>query len=173
MPGIGGPELWTLFLRSGRFFYKNIYLWGLPAFVLSILMLFTAIKNRKNFFEQKWRAISLLSVLMIIGYEILYFKYPLKIAYLLPLLPFALIIFGIGLKDNPKIIVLFAILLFSYNFINFNIANPDVPGQAKGASFGFSIENGYLIKDIKERLMLYKAHCDSVECSNKVHQNLL
>src|SRR5688572_11872431 len=30
-PMIGGDELWTPALRLGRFVYKNLYLWGLPA----------------------------------------------------------------------------------------------------------------------------------------------
>lgn len=168
----GDPELWTLLLRMGRFFYKNIYLWGLPAFLMLMPIIYLLLKNRKEFIEEKWRAISLLSLVIIIGYEALYFKYPLKIAYLLPLLPFALIILGIGLKNKRNLLILFGLLVFSYNFINFNTAQPDIPGQAQKAYFKFATEKGYLIKDIEDRLALYKNKCDSIECSNQIYQNL-
>lgn len=72
---------------------------------------------------------------------------------------------GIIFKDNPKIIVGFIIVLFSYNFINFNLARPDYPGQASGANFAFSIERGYLLKDIEGRLNLLP--CDSIKCANE------
>lgn len=168
---MGGPELWTLFLRLSRFCYKNIYLWGLPAFIALIPIFFIFIRNRQNFLQEKWRAVSYLSLTMLIGYETLYFQYPLKTAYLLPLLPFALILLGIGLKNNLKILILFTALLFSYNFINFNVAQPDIPGQASGAKFKFTIENGYLLRDIKERLIFYKAGCDSIRCAERAYQN--
>ncbi len=166
-PGVGGLEFWTFYLRAGRFIYKNIYFWGLPAFIILVAMSLISIKKRQIFFQERWRAISLLSFFIIIGYEALYFEYPIKPAYLLPLLPFALIVLGIGLKDRPKIIYLFATLVFFYNFINFNVAKPNIPGQATDAKFGFAIEKGYLLQDIEKRLTLYKAGCDSIKCAEE------
>lgn len=170
-PGIGGPEFWTPYLRLGRFVYKNIYFWGLPAFITLIPIIFISLKNRQAFFQEKQRAISWLSIFMIAGYEALYFKYPIKPAYLLPLLPFAIILLGVGLKKAPKYIYLFSFLLFLHNFINFNIANPDIPGQATGAKFQFTIEAGYLVQDVRLRLALYQAGCDSEQCALKVYKN--
>lgn len=165
-PGIGGPQLWTPHARLGRFFYKNIYFWGLPATIFLSVVIFLSIKNYQNLLDKKWFDLSALSLLMILSYEALFLKYPVESEYFIVMLPFCLFLIGIGLKEHPKIILTLAILSASYNFVNFNIAKPDVPGQATTGTFGFWIEKGYLIDDSEQRFHL--RHCDSLECWNKV-----
>lgn len=165
-PGIGGAELWTPTARLGRFIYKNIYFWGLPATVFFIYIFSSIVKNRARIFMTRWFALSLLSVVMIVGYEALFLKFPVENEYLLPMLPFSLFLVGIILHNKPRAIIVLAILVASFNFFNLNIAHPNVPGQATNASFGLWSEHGVLIQDIRERIKL--RGCDSLRCWNEV-----
>lgn len=169
-PLVGGSEFWTPILRIGRFVYKNIYLWGLPASIMLVPMVIIIIKKWRDLFSSKWFAISILSAIMVVGYEALYLQYPLKIAYLLPMLPFILIILAIGLKDHPKLLVAFTVLILIHNFVNFNIAKPNFPGRATSATFELAVEKGYLIEDVENRLKLYRAGCNSNECAQNVYK---
>lgn len=165
-PGIGGTELWTPTARIGRFIYKNIYFWGLPAAVFLIYIFFLTIKKPARIFTTRWFSLSVLSVVMIAGYEALFLKFPVENEYLLPMLPFSLFLVGMILQDKPQTIVVLAILVASFNFFNINIARPNVAGQATNASFGLWSESGVLIEDTRERLKL--RGCDSLRCWNEV-----
>jgi hypothetical protein len=163
-PSVGESDLWSLKLRLGRFIYKNIYFWGLQASVLLSVVLVISVLNHRSYREGRWYSLTILSLFVIAGYELLYLQFPLDQAYLLPMLPFFLFMLGIGLRRHARMLAVFTVLVTSYNIISFNIAAPDRPSQATGASFGFWIEDGYLVKDIKNRLQLRT--CDSMECFN-------
>ncbi|MCX5703375.1 MAG: hypothetical protein NT066_02620, partial [Candidatus Omnitrophica bacterium] len=94
------------------------------------------------------------SILMIIVFEIMYLQIPGKKDYLLPMLPFVLMLLGISLKEYKWLLVLLIIVQVSYNFININVARPDVRNNATTARIGLWLEPGYLINDIIERVRI-------------------
>jgi hypothetical protein len=146
-----GPWTWTEYL--GRFIYKNIYFWGLPAAIFLCVVSPMLIRGLSEA-SRSFRTIMILSVTIVIAFEALFMKIPVQRAYLLPLLPFALILLGIALRARTRVLVAMTIMIFSYNFVNLNIARPDVPDHAKRATFGLFIEPGYLLNDVTMRRRL-------------------
>ena len=139
------------FGRAARFVYKNIYFLGLQTFVALLFMTPFIIRGFKRNYKD-YKNILIFSLLMIVGIEAMYLKFPLEKAYLLPMLPFVLILLGISLKNHRKAIIFLLVIQFSYNFISFNIARPDVPNFATSATLGFWLEWGHLVTDAINRL---------------------
>lgn len=158
-PSIGDPIHWTPFLRYGRFVYKNIYFWGLLPSLFLFFLSIHIIKSRKEFTQ---KGLFLMSSLTIIGYQILFLNFPIAMEYLLTTLPFWLFLLGIGLQHHRGLIRTFLILLLMTNFLNINIAKPDNPNQATGASYGIWIEEGYMIEEIRARIELID--CKTKDC---------
>ena len=146
---------WTLTDRVGRFIYKNVYFWGLP--VAIFLGVFASMLMRKLLSDRNWMTIVMLSGSIVLSFEALFFKLPVQRAYLLPLLPFALMLIGIGLRDRRRMLYTFAALVFSYNFISLSLARPDVPDRATRAIFGIVVEPGYLLTDVAARRTISRA----------------
>jgi hypothetical protein len=151
-----GAWSWADYL--GRFLYKNVYFWGLPAalFLCGIapMMLRALIRC-----ERKVWPVVALSLSIVIAFEALFLKVPVQRAYLLPILPFVLILLGIAARGRARILVAFALLLFSYDFVNLNLARADVPDHATRAILGPFVEPGYIISDARMRLNLATATC--------------
>jgi hypothetical protein len=146
-----GP--WTFGGYLGRFIYKNVYFWGLPA---TMLLIAAAPRMIRTLAECGRRSIPIvvLSLSIVLLFEVLFLKIPVQRAYLLPMLPFILILLGFGLRGRERMLFAIAIAVFSYNFINLNLARPDVADQATHARLGFFVERGYLLNDVAARLDL-------------------
>ena len=97
--------------RLGRFIYKNVYFWGLPA---TIFLLATSPLLLRGLIrcDPKFSRIIGLSASIVIIFEMLFLKIPVQRAYLLPMLPFALILLGIALRAHPRMLLAIAILTF-------------------------------------------------------------
>jgi hypothetical protein len=162
-PMTGGDEFWTPRLRLGRFVYKNVYLWGLPAsMILPVLLLL----GRRSLSDTRWRPVVLGCAAVVVAYEALFLTYPIEIAYLLPLVPAALILLGIALAERPVLLKVFAGVLASYAVINLNIARPDNPMRATWGTVGWWVEPGFVLRDARDRAAL--RHCDTYACWEKV-----
>lgn len=149
---------WNWIGHLTRFVYKNIYFWGLQTSVLFLLLSSLIINGLKRNYEPKYKNVIVTSILMIVVYEILYLEMPTNKNYLLPILPFILMLLGISLKKYKWLLILLIIVQLSYNFININIARPDVPNHATTAKIGLWLEPGYLINDIIERIEADRAY---------------
>jgi hypothetical protein len=142
---------WTLTDHLGRFIYKNVYFWGLPATIFLLAVLPTLMRELARC-DRKFSGVIVLSAAIVIIFEALFLKIPVQRAYLLPMLPFALILTGIGLRNRKPMLLAVTVLVFSYNFVNLNLARPDVPDHATRAIVGPFVEPGYLLKDVATRL---------------------
>ena len=102
--------------------------------------------------NKKTLQISVLSIALIIGMELFYFRLPTEPAYLIPTIPFWLILLGLAFSDKKWVLgVLLALVVLS-NFVTFTTARPDKVNQATGAEFGLWVEPGHLVKDVQKRL---------------------
>ncbi len=142
---------WTMTGHLGRFVYKNVYFWGLPAAVFFLAIAPLMIRKLARC-DRRFARIIGLSISIIVLFEGLFLKIPVQRAYLLPILPFGLILLGIALRARLRMLCAITILIFSYNFVNLNLARPDVPNHATRAIFGPFIESGYLLDDLSTRL---------------------
>ena len=99
------------------------------------------------------------SLLAIFAMEILFFRFPQKTAYLIPMLPFVALLVDVSLRSlklsegyKKGLIVCLVFLQLTYSAVNFNIAIPDVPNQATTARLGFFIEPGFLVQSVDVRI---------------------
>jgi hypothetical protein len=142
---------WTVFGQLGRFIYKNVYFWGLPATIFLLVIAPMLVRGLSGC-DRKFSRIIVLSMAIVLSFEALFLKIPVQRAYLLPMLPFALILLGFALQAHRRILLTTTMLIFSFNFVNLNLARPDVPDNATRASVGLFVEPGYLLTDLSARL---------------------
>ena len=162
-PGIGGDEFWTPMLRLGRWVYKNVYFWGLPATITLAALTVLATRNWRAFRNGNSLSITLISLAMIAGYEALYLKYPIQPDYLLPMLPFALLPLGIACRGRPGWLATLLVAVALGAAARFNVAQPIIRGVgAVGARYGLWLEESFFIYELRFRSRL--KHCDSFDC---------
>jgi hypothetical protein len=159
---VGSSDYWSAWLRTGRFIYKNIYFWGIPVILFFLYLLIHLLKNKKLSIPLENKSLVFSSILVLLGYEVLFFRYPIAPEYLLSTLPFWLFILMILMKDFKKLMGLFLILIILSNFLSINIARPDQPSHATSAEFGVWVEKGYLLQSIETRNLVKE--CNSKDC---------
>jgi hypothetical protein len=160
---LGAPELWRPTMRLGRFVLRNVELVGLP-FILTLGLVVTQSIWRRALptaAVQSWIPIAALNI---VGYELLYLKYPLDKAYLIPALPFAMLAVCHFIADRKvfRWALLGATILNGLVAVSF--AKPDVKGAASQARFGIWLDAGELATDINLRWST--RHCATYGCVN-------
>jgi len=151
----GDPVLWTPLLRIGRFLYKNVMFLSIPAALWLVYLLFRGLRNGILQIK-KWGILTWLCLAVILATEVLFLQAPIEMEYLLPLLPFALILLGKGYAYRPQYLLILLVLVFIANFIWINPAHSTTPNQTSGVIYGLWIEKGYLLQDITTRLAILK-----------------
>ncbi len=162
---LAGPDsMWSAKMRFGRFVYKSLYLFG-PIATLGCPMFVAASSRRPwevSLSQSTYRTKAIPILLGIVAANaLLFLRYPIEISYLLPAGFFVLLLLGTRLQSKPlAIATLFAI--FSLNFVTPQIAQPNIPGHATGASFHPSLEPGILVEDIRLRRTVRP--CEDYRC---------
>ncbi len=146
---------WSWAERLGRFAYKNVYAWGLPAALLLTAGIARALAKRTT-----WTPMLGLVAAGVVAYEALYLRYPLEPEYLLPVVPFVLI--GAGLLVGRRWLVALCVLVGLYNVVSINVARPDRPNHAISVEVGLWVEPGHLVTDTAQRLRVRT--CRSFDC---------
>jgi hypothetical protein len=150
---------WSWVERFGRFGYKNVYVWGLPAVLVLVGALVRAAAERPRLGVQRRTALGLAAAGVLV-YEALYLRYPLEPEYLLPLVPFVLL--GVAtLVGRRWLVALFGTVLL-YNAVSLNLARPDRPNHAQSVEVGLWLEPGHLATDVAQRLQVRE--CRSFAC---------
>ena len=155
--GVEEHAAWSWFDRVGRFGYKNVYLWGLPAALALTAGGVWAVVRRPRV---RRVAPLVLAGGVVLGYEAFFLRYPLEQEYLLPIVPFVLI--GAGLVVERRWLVAVCALVLAYNVVSINLARPDRPNHATSAEVGVWVEPGYLLTDVGQRLRV--RGCASEAC---------
>jgi hypothetical protein len=142
---------WSIFGHLSRCVYKNTYLFGLFAsilvFVTSICFIF------KKGTEKVRHSLVLFGIGIIILEEILFFKLPYRIYYLLPILFVIVPLWAFLINSKRGLLVLFIFLTFLYNFMNIDVLDRkyDETGSAVSAEIGIFVRPGILIDDLLNR----------------------
>ena len=90
---------WTWADLLGRFIYKNVYFWGCrPRFFSVPLRRCYSLAGRRP--NAPFARSSSCRITIVLALETLFLKIPVQRAYLLPLLPFVLILLGIAMRDR-------------------------------------------------------------------------
>ena len=147
--GIGD---WSFLGHFARFVYKNIYLTGfLSAIFILVTVIYTSLKEKKLgeiSFEMK------LGIFILILHEILFFKVPIEISYLLPVLFVLVPLWVIIVRKNIIFILVLLVLTVSYNFVKVDVLSFErdyVKLEAVDANTDISINAGVLVDDVIKR----------------------
>ncbi len=136
-----------------RFVYKNIYLFGVLPVMVIVYGIFQACIHCS--FRVPRQIMVITGLLMVFIQELLFFKIPLEMSYLLPLL-FIIFPLWVLLADPGRAVkVMLLLTTLIYGFV-FNIELLDIKYNAEGtvavsASVSPSIQPGAIIKDINKR----------------------
>jgi hypothetical protein len=145
---------WTFLGHLSRFLYKNIFLFGLfPFVVLMSSIVWKIIVTRS---QLSLSGTGLMALAIVLLHEVLFFKVPLEISYLLPLIfvivPFWVFVF------HPRKVALLALLgltiVYSF-FINIDVLNIKYNAsgtEAIAAKIGLFIRPGVVVNDVSRRL---------------------
>jgi len=147
-----GDWSWTEYVS--RFLYGNLTFIGPQTYLAVLCTVLLVTRDAKQVLNSQYRALVLFCTFIIIGYELLFLRAPLENEYLLPLLPFILILLGISMARYRWVIFLWLFLQSSYNFVSIRLLSPDTVGEATGTTVGTFLEWGYLIADIGNRMSL-------------------
>jgi hypothetical protein len=157
-PTVGDAEYWSFYLRVGRLVYKSITFWSIPV-ALGLLAVFVlAVRKAGDLRRSPHAAIFIFSALMVLAYESFYAYIPTEPTYLLPSVPFMLIVLGVILKDNRRVLAVLIGLMLLSNFVALEFARPNVVNKATAAEYGFWIVPGHLLEDVQARSALAASH---------------
>ncbi len=96
--------------------------------------------------------------------QLLFLRFPWKMAHLLPSLVVGVLLLGMALKDRPRILVGLAVLQLLFCFVQVEVVQPDDPNQATSARFEPSVGWGPVVIDWQCR----REHADAYRGRQKV-----
>ncbi len=162
-PSVGTEVFWTPMLRIGRWVYKTIYFWSPPVILVLAWGGIRLVAKREKWTQLPDRSVLVASAAMILVIQAFYMYIPTEPAYMIPTIPFWLILMGVAFSDKKKVLIVMLVLVVLSNFVSFNVARPDKVNQATGAQYGLWVEPGHLVKDVIKRIEYLK--CGNQPCS--------
>lgn len=151
-PSVGTEVYWTPILRIGRFLYKTIYFWSPPVIFVLAWGVVRLIARRREWPQTSYKHLPYTSAALILVIQSFYIYIPTEPAYMIPTIPFWLILMGIAFADKKKMLTILLVLVVLSNFVSINVARPDKVNQATDAQYGLWVEPGHLVKDVKKRI---------------------
>ncbi len=160
-PDMGVAEYWSLYLRVGRFIYKNVTLFSIPVWLFFAGMGIYLLRSRAKI-ENTFIKIIAVNFVIFLAYETLFFSVPLEPSYLLVVLPFVFITIGIFMAGHRKALLVLLALIFISNFVVINFAHPNLANHATGARYGLWLDPGYLVEATSNRMKVI--NCVDLNC---------
>lgn len=150
-PSLGDSAMWSSLMRIGRWGYKNILLWGVPSVLFLAFLLMSKTKSFLRLWKTSYKGFLGILIALVITVEVLFFRFPIEIEYLLPMVPFIALLFGLLFKKQQWLVVLLSIMILINGFFSISIARPNIPNHATSAQLELSPVQGYLLTDIVTR----------------------
>lgn len=170
-PSVGTEIFWTPVLRFGRFVYKSIYFWSPPVLVIMVWGVLRLVVRRTSRIHLADKSLLYACAGLILIIQLFYLYIPTEPAYLIPTIPFWLILMGVAFADKKKVLAILLALVVLSNFVSINVARPDKVNQATGAQYGLWIEPGHLVKDVNKRIEYVNCGyqpCELLELSEEI-----
>jgi len=164
----GPPELWTPFLRLGKFFYKGSVAVGPLALVVILIATVLYFKNRHTLKDLGPRPkdsnrLAVVCLGYLIGNLVLFLRYPIEFYYLIPSTFFFLLLAGITLfAYSRRLTIALLVTILSFDFVWPIFVKPNVSGRSTGAYLHFGVEPGIILDDTHARMKVM--HCHDYQC---------
>jgi len=157
-PTVGDAEYWSFYLRFGRLVYKSITFWSIPVVVGLVAAAALGLGRLKAILRSPQAGLFIFSALMVAAYEAFYAYIPTEPTYLLPSVPFMLILLGLILKDKRWMLPVLVGLMLLSNFVALEFARPNVVNKATSAEYGLWLVPGHLVEDVQARSDMAASH---------------
>lgn len=143
-----GHSLLTL---AGKSLVKQELFVGLYAAVLALLLLPSLIGNLR---VRPWSPTIRFAVIGLISMEFVYWRFPWKLAHLLPAMLCAVLLVGVATRRPAMWLTMLIVAQLAWGFLGVRLLVPDVPNAATTIHFRPAIVAGPLLNDIRCRLDL-------------------
>ncbi|MEO7557029.1 MAG: hypothetical protein ABIV94_10560 [Acidimicrobiales bacterium] len=133
---------------AGRWLVKNELVVGIPAWIVLLVgapILWAG--------ARRWRTSPLVgfAVLGAIGSELIYLRFPWKLAHLLPVLVCVVIVLALSPRVSARYLFVLAAAQLLWGFVGLRVFVPDVTGSARHAQIDVALTAGPLLNDVRCR----------------------
>ena len=134
----------SLAVQLGRALAKDLNLFGPPAAVVALLAL-PAVALAIG----RWRASWLVRFAAVgfVGSQLLFIRFPWKMAHLLPCVLCLAILLGVALDAKPRLLAALVALQLLFCAVRINVVQPNDPNQATSGKVGVSVGWGPVVRD--------------------------
>lgn len=140
----------TPLVQVGRFGVKNWFFFGPVVVVLGAAVLPRLLRRLPGL----WRGSVVLrmGVLGFVAAQLVFLRFPWKLAHLIPALLCLLLVFGAGRLLDRRGLAVLLVAQVVLGLVNVNLADPDQPDQATGGRFAPEVIEGQWLRDLRCRL---------------------
>lgn len=150
------------FVQLGRTAAKNLTLLGTLGSLAVLAVVPAVVRLVRGEWSASW--VVRFSSIGLVLTQLLFLRFPWKMAHLLPSLVVGVLLLGMALKDRPRILVGLAVLQLLFCFVQVEVVQPDDPNQATSARFEPSVGWGPVVIDWQCR----REHADAYRGRQKV-----
>jgi hypothetical protein len=135
-----------LVVQVGRFGVKNWYFFGPIVVVLVAAM----VPRLWREIPGRWgeSAVLRMALLGAVVGELLYLRFPWKLAHLIPVFVCVVLVLGVTEVFSRRLLAVFLVAQVVLGIVNVNLADPDNPNEATGGTFSPEVVRGPLWTDI-------------------------
>mgnify|MGYP000722016730 CR=1 FL=1 len=140
----------TLLVQIGRFGVKNWYFFG----PIVVLLVASQVPHLWGSSRRSWgtSAVLRMSLLGALAGELLFLRFPWKLAHLIPVFVCVVLVLGATEVLSRRLVALFLAAQIVLGIVNVNLADPDRPDEATGGTFSPEVVRGPLWVDVSCRL---------------------
>ncbi|QGG96592.1 hypothetical protein [Actinomarinicola tropica] len=140
----------TLLVQVGRFGVKNWFFFGPVVIVLGLVVLPRLLRDLPRLWPSS--AVLRMGLLGLVAAELVFLRFPWKLAHLLPAFLCLLLVLGAARLLGGRAIALLLVAQVLLGLVNVNLADPDRPDRATGGRFAPEVIEGQWVRDLRCRL---------------------
>jgi hypothetical protein len=132
-------------VQVGRALAKDLLLLGVPAAVVLALLAIPSLVAAIGSWRSSW--LVRFSVLALLLSQLLFLRFPWKMAHLLPSLLCLVVLLAVALEDRPRVLVALVATQLAFAVVRVDVIAPDDPGAATSGRIEPGITTGPLVRD--------------------------
>lgn len=140
----------SLAVQIGRFGVKNWFFFGPLVIGLVLVLAPRLVRALRDGWSTS--AVLRMGALGAVAGQVLFLRFPWKLAHLLPVLVCVLLVLGAARVLTGRTVALLLVAQLVLGFVNVNLADPDRPDRATGGTFAPEVVRGQLLRDVRCRI---------------------
>ncbi len=140
----------SLAVQIGRFGVKNWFFFGPLVIGLVVVLAPRLVRALRDGWSTS--AVLRMGALGAVAGQVLFLRFPWKLAHLLPVLVCVLLVLGAARVLTGRTVAFLLVAQLVLGVVNVNLADPDRPDQATGGTFAPEVVQGQLLRDVRCRI---------------------